>query len=774
MPRWVVVCVLAALAALPSRAMAADCAAPGVPGQFDVFARSALNSANETIPGRVAAGGNAVLAGPNIGLSPPLTKDANRADLVVGNNLTVNNGGTVGTGKVTYGGTFTGSITAYGGSHHEDPTFSFADEFTTLEARSAQWADLSGTPVTGAGYGVTFTGQNKPLNVFSVKASVMEGINGIVLAGMPSTSTVLINITMDKANGSFTGVLNAIDLGGVPPENILWNFLAAKSVAVSSNWAGAILAPTAAASITNGTYRGSIAAHDVTINGVGFEHHPFGGCLPPAPRPPEPSRNLSLKSLCTDPLTLRHALRLRNEDATAYRVHWEDTDSAQSGDLTAPAKSDTFFDIQGGDEVHHIVATSGSTTVEATTATNRCGGSIVVSKAVTGEGIPPAGPWAIVVRGGNSFSHTVALVAGEQATVEVPGRYEPGSVGIGEIAGGYYYTISEPEPLGARASVDPTLVTVTNGQIHNVAVTNQYDAIPPEPPIPPEPGPEPPVPPQPPLPPGPPQPLPGPDLVLAASVGGGADLAVSEHISPRVSQVGHVVTVTVRVRNLGPLPADGAVVREIPQVDPRHPNQVAQILGVTPTIRATSPCTSTRPVRCGPATLAVGAQAVVRVRARMLRAGAFQSVVVVSSLTPDTNTTNNASVSGVLVTRPSKVSVAVHAPAVARVGEPVSYRVVARGTGSEGAVSVRFCHRPPPRLLMTSAPGTFRYRGRVCRDVSRLRAGQRAAFTVNAIPASSAGGRTLPLLATATASDARPAAGADRLPVIAQTFAGTG
>ena len=174
--------------------------------------------------------------------------------------------------------------------------------------------------------------------------------------------------------------------------------------------------------------------------------------------------------------------------------------------------------------------------------------------------------------------------------------------------------------------------------------------------MPPEPGPEPPVPPQPPLPPGPPQPLPGPDLVLAASLAGGADLAVSERISPRVSQVGHVVSVTVRVRNLGPLPADGAVVREIPQVDPRHPNQVAQILGVTPTIRATSPCTSTRPVRCGPATLAVGAQAVVRVRARMLRAGAFQSVVVASSLTPDTNTTNNASVSGVVVRRPSQAS----------------------------------------------------------------------------------------------------------------------
>ena len=75
---------------------------------------------------------------------------------------------------------------------------------------------------------------------------------------------------------------------------------------------------------------------------------------------------------------------------------------------------------------------------------------------------------------------------------------------------------------------------------------------------------------------------------------------------------------------------------------------------------------------------------------------------------------------------------------------------------------------------MTSAPGTFRYRGRVCRDVSRLARGQRASFVVHAIPASSAGGRTLPLLATATAPEARPAAGSDRIAVIAQSFAGTG
>jgi hypothetical protein len=75
---------------------------------------------------------------------------------------------------------------------------------------------------------------------------------------------------------------------------------------------------------------------------------------------------------------------------------------------------------------------------------------------------------------------------------------------------------------------------------------------------------------------------------------------------------------------------------------------------------------------------------------------------------------------------------------------------------------------------MTSAPGTFRYRGRVCRDVSRLARGQQASFVVHAIPAASAGGRTLPLRATATAPDARPAAAGEGIAVIAQSFAGTG
>jgi choice-of-anchor A domain-containing protein len=763
MPRWVVVCVLAGVMALPGPAAAADCASAGVPGQFDVFTAGTFTATagGATIQGRVAVGGDAHVQGDTFGTSPPLMPDPNRADLLVGGNLEVlGGGGSVPYGRVTYGGTRTGSgsLTALGGLVHAAPPFDFAAEWTTLRERSAQWADLKANgSIAGPTYDVRFTGTDPVRNVFAVTAAALQGMGKITI-DVPPGSTTLVNVS----GSTFTSGLYGIDLVGATPETVLWNFPLATSVQQSSglDWKGTLLAPNALVTVSNGNFYGQILADRVNLGSEGVFHRPFGGCLPPLP-----TKDLSLASLCTDPVTNHHAMRLRNTGATAHSVTWRDRDSAQTGSFTAGAGTDTFFDVLDGDTVHHIVVTSGSTTLEQATSTRRCAGTITVRKVVTGPGLAPPGPWRIVIEGDNGFIATRDLLDGEQAAVDVPGGYQAGSVPVGEIAGGARYTISEQDPLGGIASVDRTLVTITDGQNEIATVTNDF-ATPPEPP-------EPPVPPQPPLPPGPPAPLPGPDLVLAASVLGGADVAVSENVSPRLSSVGDVVSVTVRVRNNGPLPAVDALAREIPQVDPRHPNQVAKILGVKAGTRAAG-CTSSRPVRCGGATLPVGAQVVIRVRARMLVRGIFKSVIVATSRTPDPNTTNNVAVNGLVVSRPADVAVGVVAPALARVGEPVAYRVVARGTGRRGADSVRFCHRPPARLLMTSAPGTFRYRGRVCRDVKRLAAGQRASFVVNAIPAASAGGRTLPLRATATAPDARPAAGSARIAVAAQTFAGTG
>jgi hypothetical protein len=85
MPRWVVLGVLAVLGALPGRALAADCASTGVPGQFDIFTAGALTvSPGASIQGRVAAGGDAFVTSVSLGSNPPLAPNPERADLVVG------------------------------------------------------------------------------------------------------------------------------------------------------------------------------------------------------------------------------------------------------------------------------------------------------------------------------------------------------------------------------------------------------------------------------------------------------------------------------------------------------------------------------------------------------------------------------------------------------------------------------------------------------------------------------------------------------------------
>ena len=120
MQRWVVLAVTVLAGALPGSAAAADCADPGVPGQYQIFARNTFtaNTGGTQIPGRVAAGGNVHIGSITIGTQPPLTPDMSRTDLAVGGNLTVDSGGgQVPKGRVTYAGTLTasGTLTTYGG-----------------------------------------------------------------------------------------------------------------------------------------------------------------------------------------------------------------------------------------------------------------------------------------------------------------------------------------------------------------------------------------------------------------------------------------------------------------------------------------------------------------------------------------------------------------------------------------------------------------------------------------------------------------------------------
>jgi hypothetical protein len=212
------------------------------------------------------------------------------------------------------------------------------------------------------------------------------------------------------------------------------------------------------AQVGNGNLYGQIIGASATVGSYGLFHAPFSGCLPP-----QPTKDLSLASLCTDPITLHHSMRLRNIGSVDHAVTWSDRDSAQIGAFAARAGTDTFFDVLDGDTVHHIVVRSGSTTLEQTTTTRRCAGTITVSKLVTGPA-PPVGPWRIAIEGDNGFATTRDLGDGQRATVAVPGSYEAGQVPVGEVAGGARYAITEADPLGAVVSMDKPLVTILDGQ----------------------------------------------------------------------------------------------------------------------------------------------------------------------------------------------------------------------------------------------------------------------------------------------------------------------
>jgi hypothetical protein len=141
----------------------------------------------------------------------------------------------------------------------------------------------------------------------------------------------------------------------------------------------------------------------------------------------------------------------------------------------------------------------------------------------------------------------------------------------------------------------------------------------------------------------------------------------------------------------------------------------------------------------------------IRTRTRILDAGAFRSIVVVSSDTDDTNTTNNIAAANLRAYLPtSAIQAYISAPPTGRVGAQLSYRVSVSGGPPSGADTVRLCTQPPSSFVQVRAPGTFKHLGLYCRNYTRLGRGQSVAFTVFGFP--SATGRLL-ASARATAGD---------------------
>lgn len=772
-----------------------SCEGLGAAADYSVFLREDYSAQNTQLEGRLAAGGNANVGNWAVGVAG--SPDSGRVDLVVGGDLNVAGNAQIPNGSATYGGTQNGVLPSPNGTvTRADPPFSFDEEMNAQEVRSDALGQLSANgTISGPTYGaMELIGTDAERNVFTLDATTLQTAQRILIR-VPPGSTTVINVTGSTYGSAIDVQLVSVEfwngsayqqLGDDPGAELnalrdatLWNFPQATAVQIGPGvaWQGSVLAPHADVRLESNTQLyGQVIGRSLTGSGTVRDRH-FAGCLPPIDPEPEPGVALAIDSICVDPVSDTVAVRVRNDTARARDVRWEDRLSAQEGAFTVGAGHDHIFAVQDGSSRHLIVARSGSASGTALTTTRECRGTIRLRKRVTGEDVPTDGRWVVRVKGDNGFSRDVTLTAGRAVDVAVPGQIAEGDVDLGVLPGGYRYVVVETDRQGAATTtVDHTPVTVHDGDVERVTVVNHYER---DTPTPPDPDPDPdPLPIDPVEPPGVPSGG-GQGGVQGIVVdSGGTDLAITERIVPGTIRRNGIVAVVVRIRNLSAVSAVGSVARELPQLDPSNPNRVARIVSIRDEIRGTvrSDCTRRRPVRCSLGTIAPGQTIVVRASARIVASHPLRSVVMVSSRTPDVNASNNFDSARLRVVEPRpRVAAAISAPRVVHVGDHVAYRVSAIGTGRSGARFVRFCHRPPAGLLVSSAPGGFRIRGGLlCRDVRRLRKGRRASFLVRVVPAARAAGRTLALRTTAAAPGAPPSRASTPMRVLARAYDGRG
>lgn len=238
------------------------------------------------VEGRAAIGGDATFTG--YGVGDKLPANAGGYSLVVGGNLTYQNG-QVFEGNVIYGGTSTTS-----GFNVRNGTIS---QGTAIDFNAAQSqltslaASLAGGAINGAYnnyYGtLQFTGTDSNLNSFIVQAADINSSHGFQISA-PSGSTVVINVAGTHIDFDYMG----ISLSGTDKSRVLYNFYEATSINIAGiSVLGSILAPYANVNFTNGNVEGTLVAASLTGSGE-FHHVPFQGNLPV----PEPT-SLTLAAL---------------------------------------------------------------------------------------------------------------------------------------------------------------------------------------------------------------------------------------------------------------------------------------------------------------------------------------------------------------------------------------------------------------------------------------------------------------------------------------------
>lgn len=271
---------------------------------YNVFVFYDINQPSSDTQGKLAVGRNAYLSNYSVGDQlPPNSGDV----LIVGNNLTYTSGA-VYNGNVVYGNSTNlpiPQVSINNGTLRQESVIDFTAAelyLTNLSATLAAYP-VNGTTAFEWG-GLTLTGTNPFLNVFSVSGANLSSANNVSI-NVPSGSVVLVNISGTTV--SWTGGLT---VNGTIINNVLYNFYNATNITLQGiDVRGSILAPKASVNFVSGVQNGQMIAK--FVSGMGqFNYELFIGNIPvdttiiniarviaSSPTDPNPANNQSVVSV---------------------------------------------------------------------------------------------------------------------------------------------------------------------------------------------------------------------------------------------------------------------------------------------------------------------------------------------------------------------------------------------------------------------------------------------------------------------------------------------
>ncbi len=246
----------------------------GVAKDFNLFVIEDATQPSADTQGKVAVGRDANLANYSIGDQlPPNSGDV----LIVGRNLTYTSGA-VYNGNVVYGNSTNlpqPSVSITGGTLRQDSPINFAAAKVYLENLSTSLAAYTTNGTVNYQYGgLSLTGTDPFLNVFSVSGSDLSGANNIHI-NVPGGSVALVNV-----DGTTVSISGGMSVSGSTNQNILFNFYQATNITIQGiDFRGSILAPFAAVNFVSGVQNGQMICKSLTGPGQ-FNYALFIGNIP--------------------------------------------------------------------------------------------------------------------------------------------------------------------------------------------------------------------------------------------------------------------------------------------------------------------------------------------------------------------------------------------------------------------------------------------------------------------------------------------------------------